>query len=71
MRAAYVALPEDERRRLDGFRRSTASIGHTDTRPEDVEKYGKPIVHPMVRTHPVHGSRAVYFHISKATASRA
>jgi len=27
----------------------------------------KPIEHPMVRTHPVHGSRAVYFHISKAT----
>jgi taurine dioxygenase len=25
------------------------------------------IEHPMVRTHPVHGSRAVYFHISKAT----
>ena len=41
--------------------------GHTDTRQEDRDKYGKPIEHPMVRTHPVHGSRAVYFHISKAT----
>ena len=30
-----------------------------------MEKYGKPIVHPMVRTHPVHGSPAVYFHITK------
>ena len=39
----------------------------TDTRTEDREKYGKPIEHPMVRTHPVHGSRAVYFHISKTT----
>src|SRR5207237_1487183 len=29
------------------------------------EKYSKPIVHPMVRTHPVHGSRAVFFHITK------
>src|SRR5438132_230352 len=29
--------------------------------------FGTPIEHPMVRTHPVHGSRAVYFHISKAT----
>src|SRR5262249_56299873 len=35
--------------------------------PEDREKYGTPVEHPMVRTHPVHGSRAVYFHISKAT----
>jgi len=34
---------------------------------EDREKYGKPIEHPMVRTHPVHGSRAVYFHVGKAT----
>ena len=41
--------------------------GRTDTRQEDRDKYGKPIEHPMVRTHPVHGSRAVYFHISKAT----
>jgi alpha-ketoglutarate-dependent taurine dioxygenase len=40
---------------------------NADTRQEDREKYGKPIAHPMVRTHPVHGSRAVYFHISKAT----
>jgi taurine dioxygenase len=30
-----------------------------------MEKYGKPIVHPMVRTHPVHGTRAVYFHRGK------
>jgi taurine dioxygenase len=68
MRAAYAALPEDERRRLDTLRTFNSLDGdHADTRPEDREKYGKPIAHPMVRTHPVHGSRAVYFHISKAT----
>ena len=68
MRAAYAALPEDERRRLDTLRTFNGlDSGRLDTRPEDREKYGKPIVHPMVRTHPVHGSRAVYFHISKAT----
>lgn len=67
MRAAYQALPEEERRRLDALRTvNSLDADHTDTRPEDWEKYGKPIVHPMVRTHPVHGSRAVYFHISKA-----
>src|SRR5689334_14076663 len=67
MRAAYAALPEDERRRLDGLRTvNSLDTNHTDTRPEDIEKYGKPIVHPMVRTHPLHGSRAVYFHITKA-----
>src|SRR5262249_45685267 len=67
-RAAYAALPEDERRRLDTLRTfNSLDSDHADTRPEDREKYGKPIAHPMARTHPVHGSRAVYFHISKAT----
>ena len=68
MRAAYVALPEEERRRLDALTTfNSLDSGRTDTRQEDQDKYGKPIEHPMVRTHPVHGSRAVYFHISKAT----
>jgi taurine dioxygenase len=67
MRAAYAALPEGERRRLDGLTTFNGLDGHKDTRPEDLAKYGTPIEHPMVRTHPVHGSRAVYFHVSKAT----
>jgi taurine dioxygenase len=66
MRAAYQALPEAERARLDTLRTvNSLDGGKTDTRPEDWAKYSPPIVHPMVRTHPVHGSRAVYFHISK------
>src|SRR5262249_8023696 len=66
MRAAYAALSEAERRRLDGLTTVNAlARGRTDIRPDDREKYDKPIEHPMVRTHPVHGSRAVYFHISK------
>src|SRR5215813_2213899 len=68
MRAAYAALSEGERRRLDGLTTfNSLDSGRTDTRQEDRDKYGKPIEHPMVRTHPVHGSRAVYFHISKTT----
>ena len=67
MRAAYAALPEDERRRLDTLSTvNSLDENKTDTLEEDREKYGKPIVHPMVRTHPVHGSRAVYFHVTKA-----
>ena len=66
MRAALAALPADEQRRLEGLR-TVNSLDHdkTDTRAEDWEKYGKPIVHPMVRTHPLHGSKAVFFHITK------
>jgi taurine dioxygenase len=68
MRATYRALPEDERRRLDGLTTFNSLEGNrADTRQEDRDRYGTPIQHPMVRTHPVHGSRAVYFHITKAT----
>src|SRR3954452_22694592 len=66
MRAAYAALPETERRHLDTLRTvNSLDDGKSDTRNEDREKYSKQIVHPMVRTHPLHGSRAVFFHITK------
>ncbi len=67
MRAAYAALPAKERARLETLRTvNSLDDNHTDTRAEDREKYGRPIMHPMVRTHPVHGTRAVYFHVTKA-----
>ena len=66
MRAAFNALPAEEQRRLERLRTVNTLDERTDTRTEDVEQFGAPIVHPMVRTHPVHGSKAVFFHISKA-----
>jgi taurine dioxygenase len=70
MRAAYQALPEKERARIEGFRtvNSLDDNRRETTRPEDWEKYSRPIVHPMVRTHPIHGSRAVFFHIGKTVS---
>ena len=66
MRAAYDALSDTEQRKLCGLRSvNQLDIDREDTREEDEEKYGKPVVHPMVRTHPVHGTRAVYFHVTK------
>src|SRR5438128_7043990 len=47
MRAAYLALPEDERGRLDSLSTfNSLDEDHADTRPADREKYGKPIEHP-------------------------
>src|ERR1041384_1189477 len=67
MRAAYVALPEDERRRRDTLTTfNTLDTDHNDTRDEDKLKYGTPIEHPLVRTHPIHGPRGGYFHVGKA-----
>jgi taurine dioxygenase len=67
MRAAYAMLPEAERARLRSLRTVNRLDGHhqDDVRAEDREKYDRPVVHPMVRTHPVHGTPAVYFHITK------
>jgi len=65
MRAAYDALPADEQRRLESLTTFNGLDGKPDTREEDRAKYGHLVEHPMVRTHPVHGSRAVYFHVSK------
>jgi taurine dioxygenase len=66
MRAAYAALPEAEQTKLRELRTVNTLDEHRgDIRSEDREKFGSPIVHPMVRTHPVHGSPAVFFHITK------
>lgn len=66
MRMAYDALPMDEQRRLDRMTTvNSLDTDRRDTREEDREKYGNPVIHPMVRTHPVHGSRAVFFHQGK------
>jgi taurine dioxygenase len=67
MRAAYSALPVDEQRRLEGMTTiNSLDTDRSDTRQEDREKFGNPVIHPMIRTHPVHGSRAVFFHQGKA-----
>jgi taurine dioxygenase len=68
MRAAYDALPAEERRHLESLRTvNTLDRDHDGTRPEDRDQFSGPFIHPMVRTHPVHGSKAVYFHAGKAT----
>lgn len=66
MRAAYDGLPEDERRHLETLTTLNSIDSHrTDVRDEDREKYGTPMAHPLIRTHPEHGSKAIYFHITK------
>jgi len=67
MRAAYAGLPEEERQHLETLVTLNSIDAHrTDVLDEDREKYGKPVAHPLIRTHPEHGSKAVYFHITKA-----
>ncbi len=66
MRAAFDALPAAEQRRLEGMRTiNSLDRDRSDTREEDRAKYSAPIIHPLVRTHPTHGSKAIYFHVTK------
>ena len=79
MRAAYAALPETMKRRIEGLRTVNTFDGQFEVSEADRRAFGAPVVHPLVRTHPDTGEKALYFHILKtariegmsATASRA
>ena len=61
--AAYDALPEDMKQRLHGLRavhRAGAKQYTPGSRLADAVKYLPDVVHPVIRTHPVTGRRAIY-----------
>ena len=65
MRAAWDALPESEKARLEGLSVehnifvSRAKVGLTDF-PEEAIKMRPPVIHPLVRTHPRTGRKSLY-----------
>jgi len=65
MRAAYTALPEEDKKRFAGMRTVNRLDRNNTARDEDREKYDVGIVHPLVRTHPDNGTKALYFHPTK------
>ena len=61
--AAYDALPEDMKQRLHGLRavhRAGAKQYTPGSRLADAVKDLPDVVHPVIRTHPVTGRRAIY-----------
>lgn len=66
MREAYDRLPDDMKSSLANLRTVNTLDSHVPARDADLEKYATPATHPMVRTHPDNGTKALYFHPTKA-----
>ncbi len=70
-RAAYAALPAELKKKLDGMKTVNQLAGsarkavNPDTLEDQKNYEFQPEVHPLVRTHPVNGSKAVWFHPNK------
>ena len=70
LRAGYQALPEDIRKRADGKQTANVILGSAfraygrgvaDTIESQKAQNPTPAIHPLVRTHPVNGTKALYF----------
>ncbi len=72
MRAAYEALPAERRAQLDGMQTANQRIssarlafGNPDTIAEQARLAEPLMMHPLVRTHPDTGTKAIWFHQGK------
>lgn len=70
-RAGYAELPEAISQRIDGmktanvFKGSASVTASITSEVAQAEKQPDPILQPLVRTNPDHGSKALYFHPTK------
>lgn len=64
--SAYDGLDAGTRARIDGMRVVYGADRHLSWREEDRDAFAAPVSHPLVRTHPETGRRALYCHPLKA-----
>ena len=72
MNAAYESLPAERRARLDGMQTANQRVSSArlaTANPDtlaDQERLAEPLMmHPLVRTHPDRGTKAIWFHQGK------
>ena len=71
MRAAYQGLSPEMKVKIDRLR--TVNVFQGSASPRKSHRYkvsgrsiaDRPVVHPLVRTHPINGTRAIYMHQGK------
>jgi len=71
-RAAYEALPEELRQRIAPMKTANTlissarfKIANPDILNDQLGSKAPPMIHPLLRTHPERGTKAVWFHKSK------
>lgn len=76
MCAAYEALSEPMRRMIDGLRaahditrplQKAIDAGHSEANLAEVQAKWPPVEHPVVRTHPVSGRKALFVNANSTT----
>ena len=72
MRAAYAALSDEWKVKIDHMKTANtlissarSSTGNLDIVKEQEVAGIPPMIHPLVRTHPEHGTRSIWFHKAK------
>lgn len=65
MQHAYESLDAATRRRIDGMRTVNVIENHDYVSMADKDRFGTAQTHPLLRTHPGNGKKAIYVHPGK------
>ena len=65
MHMAYDALPEEDKANLTALKTVNRIEDSSYVSDEDKQRFGAAQIHPLVRTHPVTGKKAIFIHPGK------